>query len=60
MGMASTGERLCILRLWINMQSKPIWICIFIMLAKLVYQGGSTFPGTEEQLSLSVLFIHCS
>lgn len=60
MEMASTGERLCILRLWINIQSKPVWICIFIMLTKPVYQDGSTFPGTEEQLSLSALFIHCS
>lgn len=60
MEMASPGERLHILRLQINIQPKPLCICVFIMLTELVYQDGSTFPGTEEQLSLSVLFIHCS
>lgn len=41
-----------VLKLGINFGSKPTWICIFIMLTELVYQGRNTFPGTEKLLSL--------
>lgn len=46
-----------VLKLWINIGT---WICIFIMLTVLAYQGRSMFPGAEKVLNLSVIFVHCS
>lgn len=52
-------EKSCLPRDTGTQQAKT-HLCIAVVLTELLYQDRSTFPGTAEQLSLSVIVIHCS